>query len=206
MKQAIESRIDFAKLMKDKIFDPAELISVEEVRKEVNKDKNILGRRTIEFYARNGLLKKSIRITGDKTAYYHRDYIFDALGLVLLLKAKYGMKLSEISNFMKTIRHSPKNVFTDLMYLEDEFEKRKQRYKPEDDPSYMDSDKDKIGEKYIDLILRNKKKKMLELIEILDEIYKKLDGIEDKFKGVKRMGNSAYDKACNEIIAEFEGL
>jgi DNA-binding transcriptional MerR regulator len=121
---SIKSKINFAKLMKDKIFDLSELISVEDIRKEVNKEKKILGPRTIEFYARYGLLKKSIRITGDKKAYYNKDYIFDALALILLLKAHYNMSLLAIKKFMETIKHNPQKILLNLFQLENKMKKK----------------------------------------------------------------------------------
>lgn len=179
-KPAIKSRIDFSKLMKDKIFDPAELISVEEIRKEVNKDKNILGRRTIEFYARYGLLKKSIRITGDKKAYYNKDYIFDALALILLLKTTYDFDLLKIKEFMKIIRHNPKKVVIDLFGLDDELGKKKYKFvqMPKDNRDMEEVVKDTIkdmklyvGRRYIDLIMKHKNPNVFEIIESAERLF-----------------------------------
>lgn len=202
--EQINSRIDFAKLMKDKIFDPAELISVDEVRKEVNKQKNILGPRTIEFYARYGALKKSLRIAGDKRAYYKRDYIFDALGLIFILKTKCGMKLSKIRDFMKIIKHNPRWVFTDLMGLEDEFNEREEKIAnslPKDSLSLkedfeaiktdLDLNKQTIGEKYIEVIKNKRKVNMLDLIEMYESNAKKTKQLElqniDPVEHIKEM-------------------
>jgi len=178
--EQIKSRIDFAKLMKDKIFDPSELISVNDIRHEVNKQKNILGPRTIEFYARYGLLKKSLRITGDKKAYYNRDYIFDALGLIFLLKATYGFKLSEIKMFMRAIRHNCKGVFTDLMGLDDLLKEKKDLNIKvsdiDDTPKWMVDDmmanmRFCVGRTYIEDILKNKNPNMMKFVEKAEDIY-----------------------------------
>lgn len=102
-------------LFKEDFFNPELCVSVSEIREKVNKSFPILGKRTLNYWAREGLLKKPFRIPGRKDAFYHKDYIYDAIFCIILAKGKFGRKLNNIAKIAKQINHEWEPVLIEML-------------------------------------------------------------------------------------------
>lgn len=104
------------------------LVSIRKVIEECHKLKIPMNLRTLQFYASEGLIEKSIRI--GREAYYEEKYIFDQLAAIYILKRKFKRTLGQIKKIIFQHRESLKKILLQLERLVEDYNPASKKLMP----------------------------------------------------------------------------
>jgi DNA-binding transcriptional MerR regulator len=113
-----------------------------------------LKNRALEFYLRQGLIKKGERIDkNDRRVFWRRDYIFDELKAIDFL-SDFELLLTDIANLAKKTDHGLREIVLDLQIIIEQYlALKKQEYKVYDiDALLTYKDANKVVERYCKLV------------------------------------------------------
>ena len=165
-------------------------------RENINKSHPLLGKRTLDFWARQGILKRPFRIPGRKDAFYRKDYIYNAVAGIILAKSKFGQNLKNLAEISKVIKHDWEPILIDLLGLLDEYNQLRIQRSPgknNGEEKRLDFDESMIGRKYLGDIRARRKNKLKDIqssYQQLEIAYEAVDSEEKRDELINSWINS----------------